>query len=36
LNTTYQITDKRPGRGTRSSALLPGLSTFFSQIFDLK
>ena len=29
LNTAYQITDKKPGRGTRSGALLPGLSAFF-------
>ena len=28
LNTTYQITDKRPGKGTRSGALLPGFSAF--------
>ena len=29
LNTTYQITDKRPGKGTRSGVLLPGFSAFF-------
>ena len=29
LNTAYQFMDKKPGRGTRSGALLPGLSAFF-------
>ena len=29
LNTTYHFMDKKPGRGTRSGALLPGFSAFF-------
>ena len=36
LNTTCQFMDKKPGRGTRSGALLPGFSAFFSQISGLK
>ena len=29
LNTTCHFMDKKPGRGTRSGALLPGFSAFF-------
>ena len=34
LNTAYQFMDKKPGRGTRSGALLPGLSAFFRKFSD--
>ena len=36
LNTTCHFMDKKPGRGTRSGALLPGFSAFFPQISGLK
>ena len=36
LNTTCHFMDKKPGRGTRSGALLPVFSAIFPQISGLK